>query len=467
MPVDLDSTHDPHFAPALMENALPLLISHLRRWKSLTILTDTWSPMFSALNIINPHLTILGAPLLESLTLMRCNDFVSFSPDFRPRHMAKPEFLTRIRHYGDANSEPNHGHSVVAMMPMLKHLTLRGVHVNWGSLASAVEDSQVGGLQTLCLSSHSLQVRPTQQDFCRLLNASAGLEVLSVSGSGPVSFSDSLPNGSAERLRLEKLERVEVGYRSVAEAKAVFELISAPATKELVLEDVSHPADVEDVDGKGVLACLFERGNNGKHSTTFSDVQELTLRNVKFGKMPTAQQTLRTILHSAARLKRLNVEDVGVENVLWALVPEGAGCLCPGLESLTIKVGPACEATLADEPVSHVGAWLEVVRRLVEGRKTALPVTSKGLKKIEICMECPHGVYRDGEKAEASIGGTLIVIEAEGKARCFEDEEVEEHDVRSLGGPFNESIFDAYWDAGFPAAGLEFGLERIGISPVM
>jgi hypothetical protein len=419
--------------------------------------------MFVALNIINPSLTTLGAPLLESLTLMRCNDFVSFSPEFRPRHLAKPEFLTQRKHYGDASAEPNH--SVVTTIPRLKHLTLRGVHVNWEALAGTVEGSQVGGLKTLCLSSHSLQVRPTQRDFRRLLSASAGLEVLSVSGSGPTSSSDILPNSGAEKLRLEKLQRVEVGYRSVGEAKAVFELISAPGTKELVLEDVSHPADVEDVDGRRVLAYLSEKAKHGQHSsTTFSDVQELTLRNVKFGKMLTGQETLRTILHGAASLKRLNVEDVGVENVLRALVPEGASCPCPGLESLTMKVGPACETTLVDEQESHVGAWLELVRRLIEERKTALPEASKGLKQIRICLGCPHGVYRDGDKAEASIGGTLVVIETEGKEGCFEDEGVDEHEVRSLGGPFNESIFDAYWDTGFPAAELGFGLERVGIS---
>jgi len=462
MPVEFDSTHDPSFAPALIESALPLLTPHLRRWKSLTILTDTWAPMFVALYNINPHLTTLGAPLLESLTLMRCNDFVSFSPEFRPRHLAKPEFLTQRKHYGDASVGPNNDHSLVTMLPRLKHLTLGGVHVNWEALAGAVEDSQVGGLKTLCLSSHSLQVRPTQRDFRRLLNASAGLEALSVRGSGPASSSDTLPNGSVKKLRLEKLQRVEVGYRSVGEAKAVFELISAPATKGLVLEDVSHPADLEDVDGRGVLACLSEKAKHGQHSsTTFYDVQELTLRNVKFGKMPTGQETLRNILHGTARLKGLNVEDVEVEIVLRALIPEGANCPCPGLESLTMKVGPTCKTTLADEPES---TWLELIRRLVEERKAALPEDSKGLQQIRICVECPHGVYRDGDKAEASIGETLVVIETEGRDRCFEDEGVDEHEVHSLGGPFNESIFDTYWDTGFPAAELGFGLERVNIS---
>src|SRR6266550_1649616 len=165
MPVDPGSTFNPIVAPALINSALSLLIPHLRRWRSLTIFTDTWAPMFIALNMINPSITTLGAPLLESLTLMRCNDFVSFSPEFRPRQLAKPAFLRRKKK-ADATT------AVANVLPRLKHLTLKGVHLDWPALADAMDASQVGGLKSLSLASHSIQVRPARRDFRRLLSAS-------------------------------------------------------------------------------------------------------------------------------------------------------------------------------------------------------------------------------------------------------------------------------------------------------
>ena len=74
----------------------------------------------------------------------------------------------------------------VDVLPRLKHLTLKGVHVDWTALADALDASRVGGLTSLSLASHSAQVRPSCAAFRRLLRASPGLEVLSVCGSGPV-----------------------------------------------------------------------------------------------------------------------------------------------------------------------------------------------------------------------------------------------------------------------------------------
>jgi hypothetical protein len=243
--------------------------------------------MYYALNILNPHITTLGAPLLESLTLMRCNDFVSFSPEFRPRHLVRPAFLQRKKKTKDAAA------GVVAavgvdVMPRLKHLTLKGVHVDWMALADALDASQVGGLSSLSLASHSAQVRPSCVAFRRLLGASPGMEVLSVCGSGPVVSSTTTATASgvveesSEKVRLGNLQKLVVGYRSVAEARKVFGSISG-VVKEVVVEDVSHPGDVIDVDGNTVLACLLSSDTREDKGLLLSQVEELSLRNVKLG----------------------------------------------------------------------------------------------------------------------------------------------------------------------------------------
>ena len=79
-----DEIHTPAITSKLM-NIVFTLLPHLSRWKSLNILTDCWEPMYTALTAINPFITGFGAPLLESLPLMRCNDLISFSPHFQPQ----------------------------------------------------------------------------------------------------------------------------------------------------------------------------------------------------------------------------------------------------------------------------------------------------------------------------------------------------------------------------------------------
>ena len=71
------------FSPVHMNAFISLLLPHITRWKSLTILTDTWAPLHAALTSINPYLSAFGAPQPESRTPMRCNDFVSYSYQVR------------------------------------------------------------------------------------------------------------------------------------------------------------------------------------------------------------------------------------------------------------------------------------------------------------------------------------------------------------------------------------------------
>ncbi|KAF8329250.1 hypothetical protein F5887DRAFT_1163467 [Amanita rubescens] len=459
MPVDPGSTFNPIVAPALINSALSLLIPHLRRWHSLTIFTDTWAPMFIALNMINPSITTLGAPLLEFLTLMRCNDFVSFSPEFRPRQLAKPAFLRRKKKacVGAGSQCSQQPKTTTNVLPRLKHLTLKGVHLDWPALADAMETSQVGGLKSLSLASHSLQVRPSRCDFRRLLSASPGLEVLSVSGSGPIPEEPSSPEGGntsgKDKVSLGKLRKLAVGYRSLREARAVFDSIWTPSVKEMVLEDVAHPGEVNDVDGNRVLACLCK--GKGEVEEGSLQVEELTLRNVKLGKQSIDRDTLRTVLDGATRLRKLKAEDVGVETMLAALIPEDeqdGRYPCPELETLSVKTGAAC-CSSSSSPLNDVPSWFEMTKRLAEGRARK----TSPLRQIKICMELPHGSQPAvAERVETVVAGTTFVaIEVKEKARmCDADEDEEADDEAEAylpGGTFNDPVFDAYWGSSSPA----------------
>jgi hypothetical protein len=148
------------------------------------------------------------------------------------------------------------------------------------------------------------------------------LGVLSVCGSGPgTSPSSSLTTTitgveSTERVRLGNLQKLVVGYRSVKEARKVFNSILS-VVKEVVLADVpvAHPGGVIDVDGNSILAYLLSSAaQDREEGPLLSQIEELSLRNVKLGKRAADRETLRTALDGATRLRKLKVEDGSVEN---------------------------------------------------------------------------------------------------------------------------------------------------------
>ena len=281
---------------------------------------------------------------------------------------------------------------------------------------------------------------------------------MSVSGSGPIpedqpSSSEGVNTSGKDKVRLGKLQKLSVGYRSLREARAVFDSIGTPGVKEMVLEDVAHPGDVNDADGNRVLACLCKEKGGAEEGSL--QVQELTLRNVKLGKRSIDRDTLRTVLDGATRLRKLKAENVGVETMLAALIPEDeqeGRYPCPELECLSVKTGAAC-CLSSSSPLDDVPGWFDMTKRLVEGRtKKTSP-----LRQVKICMELPHGSQPAvAERVEAVVAGTTFVaIEVKEKAQMCdadEDEEAEdEAEAYLLGGTFNDPVFDAYWGSSSPA----------------
>lgn len=239
---------------------MALLLPHLSRWRSIDILTDTWAPMHAALNMLNAPLTTLGAPLLESLTLMRCNDYISHSPHFQPQYMKTPFFL---RPDGPLPKKS------MPLLPRLRTMILRGVHIDWSSLPHLLPtDSPV--LQTLELSSHSLDVRPTVSEFRDILASCRSLQTLIVNGSGLSLDEDGgmpLKLGAGARrldrrlspISLPHLKELTVGYRTALDGCYVLSMLEAPNLRMLTLEDATKPSDVEEVDASHLLRYVAAR----------------------------------------------------------------------------------------------------------------------------------------------------------------------------------------------------------------
>ncbi|GLB40904.1 hypothetical protein LshimejAT787_0901190 [Lyophyllum shimeji] len=412
-------TYAPPFSPSHMGLAISLLLPHIARWRSMTILTDSWAPMYVALRLIQPAITAVGAPALESLALMRCNDFVSYSPTFRPSDMRDPAFL----HLSETSSPPQN------ILPRLRHLTLRGVHVHWASLATILSHSQPG-LDTLDLSSHCLDVRPTVPEFHHLLSACPKLTKLVVNGSGArdrdeVSNGDFIHSKSLQPAPLPALHDLTLGYRSVSEAQAVLELLDAPKTRMLRLEDATHPGELEEVDAGGLLTYLgtgqsptreifysYTSPDGVQHQVPITKSTALVPRQLQVGTAQTAAEEhasrtmfpllavvtlhgvktclppLHTFFSSLPNLRSLELSGMPMQAIRALLPPHVPSdpsvytttpCPCPQLQSLCIRwsehqntrdfvflVGALAIERPEQGRVSRVGTTVKIIREVLQ-----------------------------------------------------------------------------------------------------
>ncbi|TFK36195.1 hypothetical protein BDQ12DRAFT_686990 [Crucibulum laeve] len=477
------NTYTPPFSNAHMNTIVSKLLPHLSRWRSLSILTDSWSPMYTALNQINSSITSSGAPILESLILMRCNDFISFSPEFQPQTMKGPSFLAFGNGILDDCSQ---------LLPKLKHLTLRGVHVDWTSLSAILASSQ-RGLSSLELSSHCDDVRPSLSEFQQLLQANPALEQLSISGSGPfipedVEDFEDLMMHDVEPVSLPVLDDITIGYRCAVEGRTILELLDAPNAKNLALEDARYPGDPEDVDAGSLLTYIgtgsFVQENaeqpylvqwqlSGGAEVPFSiagqssvpkcrhgAVQESEpasraafplLENVMLKNVKSCPRPLEAFFGSLPNLQRLELIGMSMQAVRALLPLKKAvsissslsvdsplcSCPCPQLQSLCIR------------GFEHL--QLPDYHFIIGGLDTEREVNGGSfIREVDIYLDAM------GDMAEDVL--VVPTLSPKKKVKIFREMSVEvdedyiemeaEMDAFKTGGVFNDPVFDAYYSAG-------------------
>lgn len=268
----MDTSEDlmpPLFGPTHMRRTLTLLLPHLHRWKSVSILTDTWAPMHAALCLINPAVTQHGAPMLERVSLMRCNELPSYWTVFQPEETRDPAFLSC------SPSQVVLGNA----LPKLKHIALEGVHADWDILRVTL---QAGGtLESLAMRYHSMEVRPTLAQYNGLLSAVPRLRRLAVKCSGArVSCAAEASVPRLERVSLPALRTLALGYQSTSEGESALEMLHAPGMQNLELEDKSHWAS-EAEGSEDVLAFLTDTESNSATSQPlFPLLTSITLTRV-------------------------------------------------------------------------------------------------------------------------------------------------------------------------------------------
>ncbi|KAF7377419.1 F-box domain-containing protein [Mycena sanguinolenta] len=227
------------FSAEHMSVAMSVLLPHLARWRSLSILTDVWAPMHAALQPLEVNLSAFGAPHLDSLRLMR------------------PRARTRLSVLGDQRRK---------------------------DIPSGVLTDE---LQSLELSFHPLPAQPSVSELAALLQVTPNLTRLVMNGSGPA-VDPQAPWRPHEDTPLPLLTTLTLGYTSAASGIALLEILAfhTPNVHTLTLEDASHPADTIPVDASPLLAILFHAVPFDFTKYFFPALEHLALRRVHLTEPP-------------------------------------------------------------------------------------------------------------------------------------------------------------------------------------
>ncbi|KAI0643991.1 hypothetical protein C8Q79DRAFT_1011810 [Trametes meyenii] len=288
-----DYTHP--FKAEHMHHVLNLLLPHIVRIRSLAILTDRWAPMRTALECLsfeNPEAVSYPSPLpqrlplLETLVLMRCNEFVSYHPHFSPSYGKGPPHLP----FRGLLSVAEQTSTQPPLLPRLRQVVLSGVHLDWSSVprllpSSALSD--VSGLQRLELSYHCPDVRPTQQELRGILSVCQNLRVLTIRASGwqdtdrPASCNSV---DATQPIALRRLQALELGFDDVHSGATLLSAIRCAETRHIVLEDASPPDTGELLTADPILlACAHANllaNSDGDGRPPFPHARSVTLRRV-------------------------------------------------------------------------------------------------------------------------------------------------------------------------------------------
>ncbi|KAI0329330.1 hypothetical protein GY45DRAFT_1371639 [Cubamyces sp. BRFM 1775] len=320
---------------------LNILLPHVARIRSLAILTDRWAPMQTALQCLSfqtsafvsaPDPLPSGLPLLESLVLMRCNEFVSYHDRFSPHGQQGPAYLPfrgLLTASCDGERQP------AALLPNLRQLVLSGVHLDWSSLPYLLptpHDPDGIGLKRLELSYHSAEVRPDEQQLRRILQKCQSLRTLTVQVSGPHApeASDTCRSADdAPPIALPALKTLKLGYYDVQPAVALLGMVDLGTVENVALE-YSYPGRDETLDGEPLLlACsaVTSTASSRYAQPVFPRARSVALRRVEasaetFKAFYAALPSLREL--SVAQMFLLGGESLMTRDVDLSFVPPEA-----------------------------------------------------------------------------------------------------------------------------------------------
>ncbi|KAG5651661.1 hypothetical protein H0H81_007883 [Sphagnurus paluster] len=290
-----------------MEALIRLLIVHAHRWKQFELLTDTWAPIFT---ILHYSRRIKCAPILESISLSRCNAFFAArNATFAPAEMKVPIAL-----FGGL------------LLDCLREVSLTGVHVDWTT-------SPLRNLTTLEFKYLATDVTPTKDQFADILEACPNLHSLTIIGRGPQADSppsssgstatnrpDSRSKKSARHVELMSLTSFTFGFNDMDYALEILSMFSFPSIKTLALENLSNvdPPALQSLDATPLLKRLSFLDVSSDATTTPFPLSHII--SLKLYSISASQATFSQFFDKLRNLEYLGLYNAS-KDVLEALKP--------------------------------------------------------------------------------------------------------------------------------------------------
>jgi hypothetical protein len=338
-------------------------------------------------------------------------------------------------------------------LPKLRNLTLVGVHLNWThfsryTLGAALVQplSRVSGcIQSLELSQHCREVRPTIDEFMGILNACPLLRKLVIRVSGP--RFDVGVQRSDHPVSLPLLEDIHLGYTNVEDAVMLLNHIHAPNLAILSLEDSNHIASPDEDSGPLLtyLATGFldlcdistERGSNhgpfSYHSVTSQDSVAMTvktpfphLERLSLNSVIACMFPFSLLMAAIPKLRHLSL--CRTPNALAALLPIQNHFADTCNRTIPCRALESIEIFSAEEQTKHV---LDFVLR--EREQSGAPRVCNIDIHLEVCSA----------DAGEEIGGYQVIEDdMVGNQTTYGEWVPDEQDPFAPGGVFNDPDFD-------------------------
>ncbi|GJJ13042.1 hypothetical protein Clacol_007291 [Clathrus columnatus] len=460
-----------YFRPEHMEYILSLLEPHAWRIRRFTLVCDTFAPIHASLEFFSRKGETMSK--LNILELYRCNEYVAEYPRFYPSHYAKPLVLP-------LDKSP------------LKRMILGGVHIDWDCWCKS---EALRHLDTLDISYHSPDARPSLDAFVETLRASPNLKTLSVIGSGPVGLRQNTTIGIHESqpqieavviasdhmkfkcflpknlpsLPFRHLSVLKLGFYHINDAILIISLVFSPALgghppiTDLTLKDLSRPSEVDTAHGSNLLIflaslCDFDIPEPDYPARNTEDTPSVkgshyskreigfpfttTLRHLTLESIKATEKAFTGFLNISPCLETLSLDGVS-SCILLALCPphipsnnsdsetSSPSIPCPNLKTVSLR--------FLDFPTERITSYTALAR--------SRAVAGSPLERLSIYhWDITYGLRQtDAETAKEHV--TSSIIEVFGSEDEFYEEE-EEEDPFAPGGTFNDPEFDALFSTG-------------------
>jgi hypothetical protein len=295
---------------------LSIITPHVTRWRGLEILVDHYTYMHLATTILA---TLPSAPSLEVLQLYHYEHIeidYDIPTEFKPAKLRDP---FPVLFSGNA--------------PKLSHIALWGVHIAWPMNKNAF----MTDLKDLELAYHADDVRPSWEDFERMLLTSPVLDTLTLCHSGPSGKpGDWYSNGPID---LSGLKNLVLAYHKQDYICSLLNLLHIPNVTSLALDFESEAGD---------FSLFVQQLASPRPGTKRSLLKGL--EHLKISSLPCEHRVVDVMYAQLGNLHSINLACTFLDKIFFTKLRQpiqsssaATAFYCPNLDTITTSGIPGRE----------------------------------------------------------------------------------------------------------------------------